>query len=54
MKTYEVLVGVSGWKTLKVEAESADEAKGKVYETNDYTLLSDNTEWDIETVEEIK
>jgi len=54
MKTYEVLVSVSGYKIFKVEAKNEEDVERIVYETNDYKLLRDNTEWDIETIEEIK
>jgi hypothetical protein len=54
MKKYEVAVSIQGYKVFEVKATNKKQAEKKIYETNDYVELKNETEWDIETIEEVK
>ena len=54
MKTYEVAVSITGYKIFEVKAKSRKDVERIIYRTNNFVELRNETEWDIETIEEIK
>ena len=54
MKTYEVELRRISYITLTVEAEDEDEAEALAWQKIDTTPISDDTVWDLNSIEELK
>jgi hypothetical protein len=53
VKTYEVELRRISYITLTVEAEDEDEAEALAWQKIDTTPISDDTVWDLNSIEEL-